>query len=504
MKSVISFPLILFVLIFFSFSLWAQERIKETPSPQRQCKRILTEASPFFISHATSQGTKEWENFRTKARGGSNTVSHFIPKGSVVKQIRKDGNSGPYLAVEVISTNKPNSAILKGRYKENSVASNLPGVESGDKGFLYTGSLEQTSDFVFVVSENTDFFSLPAPFDEARAFKVATEDGKFVTNRCCDADNKCEDFPVFKVMLESNWEDLELVFDHQAQMCQIFNDTRPIRLNQFESIDNLLRHPDLGMGGRLLGGREPNANDLYYVDSRGFVMMPHLMAEGGETDVSAPYGSYHYTGSGGSIGEQFGEDAYVSPWAACGFMAVLREWQRRYPECDESGCGVGWGNCSHAQHIGKTRSSEGHFLWPHASHTHGHCIDIKLISNTKDIKSLTVTSDIYDRERNTELIRLFQQAGATVILLQDKVVAKMVELTREDDMPPVLTHIPPHRDHIHICFSHRPAEESNADPREEATNERLIKACRGDALAAEAGKPFEGMSEENVPRTIAP
>jgi hypothetical protein len=115
-----------------------------------------------------------------------------------------------------------------------------------------------------------------------------------------------------------------------------------------------------------------------------------------------------------------------------------------------------------------------------------------------------VTSDIYDRERNTELIRLFQQAGATVILLQDKVVAKMVELTREDDMPPVLTHIPPHRDHIHICFSHRPAEESNADPREEATNERLIKACRGDALAAEAGKPFEGMSEENVPRTIAP
>lgn len=493
----------LFVFLGFSFlSLSAQER-PEPQEEQRQCERVLTEASPFFISHATSQGRREWENFRTEAQGGSNTVSHFIPKGSVVRQVRKDGNSGPYLAVEVISTSKPNSAILKGRYKNNAVAANTPRVESGERGFLYNGSLEQTSEYVFVVSKDTDFFSLPAPFDQARAFKVATDQGKYVLNRCCDSENQCEDLPVFKVMLESDWEEEELTLDHQGQMCQVFSDTRPIRLNQFESIDSLLRHPDLGMEGRLLAGRQANADDLYYVDSRGLVMMPHLIAEGGDSEVPAPYGSYHYTGSGGSIGEQFGEDAYVSPWAACGFMAVLREWQRRYPECDESGCGVGWGNCSHAQYVGKTRSSRGNLLWPHSSHTHGHCIDVKLMAKTKEIRSVNVAWDgIYDRERMAEFIRLTQHAGATLVLLQDRRTANMVAPATEDDMPPVLTHIPPHKNHLHVCFSHRPEEQSNADPRNEATNERLINACRGDALAAEKGEAFEALSEENVPRSL--
>lgn len=470
----------------------------------RQCTRALTESSPFFISHASGQGRRDWENFRSKAKGGVNTVSHFIPKGSVVRQIREDGNSGPYVAVEVIKKAKPNEALMQGRFKHNAVAANIPQVEDGEKGFLYKGSLEETSEFVFVVNKDTDFFSLPAPFDQARAFKVATEDGKFVVNRCCDSNNQCEDLPIFKVMLENDWQEEELVLDHQGQMCQVFNDTRPIRLNQFESIDNLLKHPDLGMGGQLLEGRAPNADDLYYVDSRGFVMMPHLMAKGGEPLASAPYGSYHYTGSGGSIGEQFGEDAYVSPWAACGFMAVLREWQRRYPECDESGCGVGWGNCSHANYVGKTkRGKNGPTLWPHSSHTNGHCIDIKPMAKTKDIRSVNVKwPGIYDRERTAEFIRLAQHAGATTIYLQDKRTATMVAPATEDDMPPVVTNIPPHKNHIHVCFSHRPEEQSHADPKDEATNERLINACRNDALAAKEGIPFEGLSEEKVPRDL--
>lgn len=488
---------------FYTPGLISAEEASVENAPPRQCQRALTKASPFFISHATSQGKKEWENFRSKPQGGSNTVSHFIPKGSVVRQVRNDGNSGPYLAVEVVSSSQPNQAIIKSRFKDNAVAANTPQVENGDKGFLYRGSLKQTSEFVFVVNKDTDFFSLPAPFNEARAFKVATEDDKFIVNRCCNSDNECEDLPVFKVMLENDWEVQELSLDHQGQMCQVFTDTRPIRQNQFESIDSLLRHSDLGMGGPLLAGRPPHADDLYYIDSRGFVMMPHLMAQGGQAFASAPYGSYHYTGSGGSIGEQYGEDAYVSPWAACGFMAVLREWQRRYPECDESGCGIGWGNCSHAQYVGKTRSSRGTLLWPHSSHTNGHCIDIKPVAKTKEIRSVNVSwPGVYDRKRTAEFIRLAQHAGATTILLQDRKTARMVAPATEKDMPPVLTHIPPHRDHIHICFSNRPEEESNADPRDEATNQRLIDTCRGDARAAQKDEAYEALSEDKVPRSL--
>lgn len=481
-------------LFLFSSALWAQE------NAQRTCSIELTQQPPFFISNADGQGMKDWENFRSRAEGGQNSISHFISKGSVVRQIRPDGNSGAYLAVEVLSHAQPNQALLRGRFKENAASSHFPQAQTGEKGFIYRGSLEAAEDYVFVINQDTEFFALPAPFSEARAFMLSTKEGKFEVNRCCDAENACEDFPLFKVMLENEWSQEQLSLDHGAQVCQVLTGTRPVRKNQFESIFSLLSHPGLGLGDRLVENRAPIADDLFYIDARGFVMLPHVVGTGRDINLQGPYGSVHYTGSGGSIGEQFGEDSYLSPWAACGFMALLREWQRRYPDCDGKGCGISWGNCSHANYVGQTRS-RGNLVWPHSSHTHGHCIDLRLMSKTAELTGVNVNGGgAYDRERTVEMIRLAQNIGATTIFLQDARASRMARPFTEEDMAPILTHVPPHKDHVHICFSHRLDDQSNADPRDEANNQRLINACTGDAKAASEGRPFEMLSEDKVPR----
>lgn len=466
----------------------------------RTCSIQLTETPPFFISNADGQGLKDWENFRSKAEGGSNSISHFISKGSVVKQLRPDGNSGAYLAVEVLSHTQVNSALARGRFKENTASQKYPQAETGTTGFIYKGSLEKADDYIYVINKETEFFKLPAPYHEARAFMLATKDGKFQVNRCCASENSCEDLPMFKVMLENDWSDEELTLDHGLQLCHVLTGTRPVRKTQFESIISLISHPDLGLGGRMLAGREAHADDLYYIDARGFVMLPHLIAQGRDINVEGPYGSVHYTGSGGSIGEQFGEDAYLSPWAACGFMTLLKEWQRRYPNCDGKGCGISWGNCSHANYVSQTRS-RGNLVWPHSSHTHGHCIDLRLLSKTPELTGVHVNGGgAYDRERTVEMIRLAQHIGATTIFLQDGKAARLAQPFTEEDMSPILTHVPPHKDHVHICFSHRIDDQSNADPRDEANNERLINACKLGAIAAKKGEALEMLSEEKVPR----
>lgn len=460
------------------------------------CEEQYTSESPLLISDATDMGKKEYENFRESMIPNGDSVSHFIAKKSIVRLIRKPGRGEDYLNVEVLGEAEYNKARAKGHFAKNAYNKHLPQAKRGQKGFIHKGSLLPSDDFIFVVAKDSAFVGLPSPYDEAKAFRIAKNGNKYKVNHCCSEgdSNNCFDYPMFEVKLEGGWSEVNDDLLNSRIYCGVTTETRPIEKNQYEAVLNILAHPGLGLSAGLLEGNrsEANANDLYYVDSRGLVMLPHLPAERGVDLTEGPYGSFHYTGGGQDIQ---GDDAYLAPYAACGFMAVMREWNRRYPDCSGKGCGISWGNCSHSTHVASVKGR-----WPSRTHGHGHCIDIRLFTTTASSTSSSVYSRYYNRNRVVEFLQLARAAGATTIYLEDVRAARQVHKQTGRGLASVLTKVPPHKDHMHVCFSHRSTDRrsSFADPSLPATNSRLKNLCQQDAKDALAGMPSQLLGTDVV------
>ncbi len=460
------------------------------------CEEKYTSESPLLITDATGMDKKEYENFRESRIPSEDNVSHFITKRSIVRLIRQPGRGEDFLNVEVLGEAKYNEARAKGHFAENAFNKDLPQAVRGQKGFIHKSSLLPSDDFVFVVAKDSAFVALPSPYDEAKAFRIAKSGNNYKVNRCCRSDDAetCYDYPVFEVRLEGGWSEVGDDALNSRIYCGVTTDTRPIEKNQYEAVLNILAHPGLGLDAGLLdnGRTRANANDLYFVDSRGLVMLPHIPAERGVDLTEGPYGTFHFTGGGQDIQ---GDDAYLAPYAACGFMAVVREWNRRYPDCAGKGCGVTWGNCSHSTHVARVKGR-----WPSRTHGHGHCIDIRLFTTTSSSVGSSVTGRYYNRNRVVEFLQLARAAGATTIYLEDVRAARQVHQQNGRGFTPVLTRVPPHKDHMHVCFSHRSTDSrsSFADPTLPATNRRLKNLCEQDAKDAIAGVPSRLLGTEVV------
>lgn len=492
-----------FILMLGSLS-YAEEGV-----PGMTCEEQYTSDSPLLVTDATDMGKREYENFRETLIPKGDNVSHFITKKSIVRMIRKPVRGEDYVNVEVLGEAKYNKPRSKGYFSEYAYTKAVPQAMRGQKGFIHKDSLLPSDDFVFVVSKDTTFVALPSPYDEAKAFRIAKSGNKYKVNHCCSEVDQaqCFDFPQFEVKLEGGWSEISDDSINSRVYCGVSTDTRPIEKNQYEAVLNILAHPGLGLSAGLLEGNRTraNANDLYYVDSRGLIMLPHLPAEKGVTLTEGPYGSYHFTGGGQDIQ---GDDAYLAPYAACGFMAVMREWNRRYPDCSGKGCGITWGNCSHSTHIAGVKGR-----WPSKTHGHGHCIDIRLFTTTSSTVSSSVYSKYYNRNRVVEFLQLARAAGASTIYLEDSKAARQVHKQSGSGYPSVLTRVPPHKDHMHVCFSHRNTDSrsSFADPNLPATNRRLKNLCEQDAKDALAGAPSKLLGTDVVatagnktPTTILP
>lgn len=467
-------------------------------SETHSCSLKLTKDSPLLVSDATDMGKRDYENFRETMIPRGDNVSHFITKRSIVKLLRPIGRGESYANVEVLGEAKVNEARAKGHYAENAVNKRLPQAMRGQKGFIHKNSLQNSDNYVFVVAKDSQFVALPSPYDTASAFRLAKRGSEYKVNRCCadESDSEsCYDYPLFEVLLSGSWQSTEDDNLLNSQIyCSVTTSTRPVEKDQYQAVLNILKHPGLGLSAGFLPGdrTQGQADDLYFVDGRGLVMLPHVLARTGTNLTEGPYGSYHYTGGGEDIQ---GDDAYLAPYAACGFMAVMREWNRRYPDCAGKGCGISWGNCSHSTHVAGVGRK-----WPSRTHGHGHCIDIRLFTKTSTSVSTAVGSSIYNRNRIVEFLQLSRAAGATTIYLEDAQAARQVHRQRGSGFPPVLTRVPPHKDHMHVCFSHRStdARSSFADPLAPATNSRLKQLCQTDGNDALAGKPSKLLSTDVV------
>lgn len=473
----------------FTISVQAEEELK--------CSQSLTSSSPLLISDATDMGKRDYENFRETMIPKGDNVSHFITKRSIVKLLRPLGRGESYMNVEVLGEAKVNEARAKGYNAQNATNKALPQAMRGQKGFIHKDSLQASDNYVFVVSKDSQFIALPSPYDTASAFRIAKSGSKYKVNRCCVDSNKsdtCIEYPIFEALLSGSWKETEDDLLNSQIYCRVTTSTRPVEKDQYQAVLSILKHPHLGLSAGFLPGdrTQGQADDLYFVDGRGLVMLPHVLANRGTAMTEGPYGSYHFTGGGEDIQ---GDDAYLAPYAACGFMAVMREWNRRYPDCAGKGCGIAWGNCSHSTHVASVRGK-----WPSRTHGHGHCIDIRLFTKTNSSVSTAVGSSIYNRNRVVEFLQLSRAAGATTIYLEDSSAARQVHKQSGRGYPPVLTRVPPHKDHMHVCFSHRSTDSrsSFADPLAPATNSRLKNLCETDSNDAQMGKASDLLSTDVV------
>ena len=190
---------------------------------------------------------------------------------------------------------------------------------------------------------------------------------------------------------------------------------------------------------------------------RSLVPLPMKSANNG------PFGSYHYSPDAGL------KDVFVNYQTNCAFQNLLNEWQDKSckapegKEYEEMGCRVSFGNISHRDIVrGPVRG------WPHVSHTHGYCFDIRPMRRGGfEDAPLTYGSGAYDATKTAEFLRLAQQYGADPILFNDPNVRSR---RSSPNYVPRVAWSEGHDNHMHICIrpENIPADRRACPSRDEA------------------------------------
>lgn len=424
-----------------------------------ECREILRDQPPFMVSDETDMGYRNWENFRDLSN--YRTVASYIPLRSIVRvlpeaqQYMDQIGRQDYIPVEVLST--PNAQMAEeapsGRYhfRNTMVNPDRPRAARGDQGYIYAGSLRRPSgaadarnDFTFVVAQNAPLLNIPGMDGDLRGrpLRLATRDGKFRMNECCQTDAQtgvlvCEENPIFEI-LGPNLTDVEgeVTLD-EDYLCHV-------RAVSNRQVEPLLEIAEMA-GEEDFGGFEA----LQFIDSRGLVKMPLDRATCVDgVGVESVFGSFHYRPDGGC--NQI-YDAFAAPESACAFMRVLEAHQRDHAnQMDQSGrLGNGyeiqWGDMYHEASWGV-----------HQSHGAGECIDIRpLRPDGDDGRGGGVSvnySGAVDMDKTCELIQRLQDAGASTLIFGQ--ACDNGGVTSVDRSV--------HHNHIHVCFPASSPEVRNA------------------------------------------
>lgn len=173
---------------------------------------------------------------------------------------------------------------------------------------------------------------------------------------------------------------------------------------------------------------------------RGLVPLPM------KSEHNGPYGSFHYSPDAGL------KDVFINKTTSCGFQNLLKEWKDESckapqgKDYEDMGCRVAFGNISHRDIVKGPVSG-----WPHRSHTHGYCIDIRPMRKGEFTNSgLTYhQSGVYDREKTSEFLKLAQKFGASPILFNDP---KIYSRRNSPSYVPRVAWSAGHDNHLHICL----------------------------------------------------
>lgn len=406
----------------------------------RVCTEMLTEEPPFFISSAYKQYDKTYENLRSNV---DRTKQSFIPRKSIVK-VPKESQKyvdapGTYVPVEVIGINDDqfhnDNLDKKGRIKyASNLRAGLPKVKLGEKGLLYSKSLERVDDYTFVVQEDSPLIKMNGLEGmNVVAIKPARrEQGEFKTNRCCynklifesyiklafPEEKECSDEYVFELIFADGSKGKMVNVD--VANCNITNNLMPIKSNDFMALANFMNTAKEDEKLSFETGK------LEFLDERGIVKIPmdYETYDPETRSYLGPYGSFHYNAD-----DKGNSDIYAKPLTACAFMEILKTQQK---ECSGYGCQIQFGNIYHPKNWG-----------PHSTHYSGECIDIRPLRIDNTTYSITHWNPVYNEKKTIELIKMLKRAGATNIYFNDKEVRQAL---------PYVGWVTGHDNHIHFCL----------------------------------------------------
>lgn len=182
--------------------------------------------------------------------------------------------------------------------------------------------------------------------------------------------------------------------------------------------------------------RNPGTKPQGFNSHRGLIQMPLL----GNRGNIGPCGSFHYNPD-----QPVGVDAYANPVTACAFTAFLQDWKKNECPDREGGCRIAWGNISHRTQIGYKRG-----VWPHRTHTDGHCIDVRPARSGAFADSpMTWRQRGYDRETMKKMIAKMKDYGADTMYFNDRACGT--------------AYASGHDNHLHVCFKPGPKTRAACD-----------------------------------------
>lgn len=460
-----------------SYSGWTTRELK-------QCKKISRIAPPHWVmttAYDSDKAARQPPNQNYKLGEQIESESPFlVPKRSIVQihpkfqerfeqQKEHLSKKMDFVRVRVLSVPPENKKLLEAdsggvkrivrhRHPRTQIAT------PGSEGFMRFQDLEAVQDqkgYVFAVkkdSEIYDYLESKNLGTDTFALKLYQENGKYLVNHCCGevvSENSstptvtiCRDFAIYEVLDAKTGESIKGLSPLEV-------DCESCYLKSMIAISNDFLKPLQGVLAAIKTDsafRHINSFEkVNLVDSRGFVQIPVQPISDKHDARQGPFGSIHYNAEKGD------SDLYMKPESACGFMQVLKSYQRKYCPDGKDNCQIRFGNASHAYY--NSAIARGQSFWPHSSHDSGECVDIRPVYKSGCDGDCSFRSSQFQADQFKKLMQLMESAGADQCLIGHTTISReFSSCSYQSD----------HDDHLHICFPVKKGSE---------LNNRLIKAC---------------------------
>ncbi len=425
-----------------------------------ECIESTIAEPPFYVSDEYKQGDKMYENLRSVKN--PEKVDKFLPRSSVVRidpTVYEYSDSENYrVPVEVISVPSEQAEIAAKGISERrdsrgnsqikrfihtvSGTKGLSRSQKGDVGFIHKKALKKIDDYVFVLKEDSPVFKTIGDIDPASvAISFELVNGKFAIERCCkeEAEETC--FDRYKLNIINSEGMILKTGSYNVEGCDILSDSYPLPRETFSPVLSMIREMR-----EFDDFKDFNVFDFETLPANNYwgrtqvAIRPEMTKFPFDKETGlGPYNSYHYTPD-----DYHNSDSYLHPASQCAFMSALKTFERACG--DNPGCLVQVGDMYH------------HDSWEaHVSHDSGHCIDIRPMRNDKTssfAEPLTFYSSSYSKERTKMLMDSLNEAGADVIIFNDKGIKTNYRVNQN---------VKGHNNHVHVCFK--------------PTNKKVAKSC---------------------------
>ncbi len=512
-------------------------------SADNNCAQEYIRKPPFYIV----TGDKSMDNFEFeymrdgKAQKTSEAKKNAVlPKGSIVvedftrgKLLTKGGHEyKPIIVVggpEVDLDNEKHN-----RYKDSFTSLDLEIPEYGEPGYIYNGSLKKRSSktfrydpsivppkvtnilgkedtqYVFQLKDDSPFVKVPGAEDYGadHFFKPAMRGDKYLVNLCFESNNYEEYKLSYVFDVHKINEDGSSTIVNQLSFN--FKDMEPCSKEFLESIYPVKQDQIVFVNETMKAVKSlaPNTGPKQPIEiyAKDLVQIPigEPFIHKGQCYFKGPYGSVHYVNSKiwcdkdnpkyqatrDLVQKELQSDSFLSKDSACALNVVLKNVQKRCPNCV-----VQWGDA----------------FWEkgerHIGHEEPVCIDFRplkdgdeRIQNNLGGVNIADRSTNYSHEKTKILVEELIKVGAYSILFNDEDIKKQVNSDGYYGLIPDKSsyiskkgqkiNVPilhrSHSHHLHVCFPGNAVIGDielearggrKASPRVKDSYEKFIKAC---------------------------